>query len=240
MCLCLAHQVFLGAIQQRKDDSQESTRDVPSRSECVVVAVAGTYTCICKCVVVVGWSLNTHGCMYRIYTHTCTHSCTHARTYAHTRARTHSYAHAFTHAHSHARLTSLLSQESPEQTSILPGGDPDAGMPAEQAQVHGTERSDPAVTPAAETEGSGQYEPIPVTDNVDEMDNMNNNNNDVVTVDVPFNEKEGEEEVKGRGEVEEVEGEEVVSGDPDVVSGGVVVGDEKLTRSTVDGQPDSD
>jgi len=47
---------------------------------------------------------------------------------------------------------------------ILPGGDPDAGMPADQAEIHGIERGPPAE--------DHDQEPYPVTtdslDNIDE------------------------------------------------------------------------
>ena len=63
---------------------------------------------------------------------------------------------------------------------IVPGGDPDAGMPAEQADIHGIHRGSP---PQIE-------EPItrphpPATDGLDNIEVENNNNNivDEVTAD---------------------------------------------------------
>ena len=79
----------------------------------------------------------------------------------------------------------LRPQETPEEEPgeaepvIQPGGDPDAGMPAEQAEIHGTERgpapeAEPshapkdghAHTPPAE---EGDRDP-PVTDSLDNID----------------------------------------------------------------------
>ena len=58
---------------------------------------------------------------------------------------------------------------------VLPGGDPDAGMPAEQAEIHGTERGPPLEEP----------ERYPIVtdslDNIDDVDQVDNNDGSNVT-----------------------------------------------------------
>ena len=70
----------------------------------------------------------------------------------------------------------LLVQEPPEEQEeavIQPGGDPDAGMPADQAEIHGTERHPvPDTEPEPESgpvETDEQVEP-PNTDTLDNID----------------------------------------------------------------------
>ena len=65
---------------------------------------------------------------------------------------------------------SLPLQEAPEEErdqdqAILPGGDPDAGMPAEQAEIHGIERAPP---PEDQDQDQELY-PV-VTDSLDNTD----------------------------------------------------------------------
>ena len=54
------------------------------------------------------------------------------------------------------------------EQDIVPGGDPDAGMPAEQADVHGIHRGSPP-----QTEDTGTRPHPPATDGLDniEVDN---------------------------------------------------------------------
>lgn len=67
-------------------------------------------------------------------------------------------------------LSSSPSQEAPEEErdqdqAILPGGDPDAGMPAEQAEIHGIDRA-----PASEDQDQDQELYPVVTDSLDNTD----------------------------------------------------------------------
>ena len=54
-----------------------------------------------------------------------------------------------------------------DQEVVLPGGDPDAGIPAEQANVHGTER----VPPGGGGEGEG-FDPVVVREGLDDIDEV--------------------------------------------------------------------
>lgn len=71
--------------------------------------------------------------------------------------------------------TWLFFQEPPEDQpeedqEILPGGDPDAGMPADQAEIHGTERV--PVESAEEGDHTERPSSPPVTDVVDNIDEV--------------------------------------------------------------------
>ena len=57
-----------------------------------------------------------------------------------------------------------------EDQGIVPGGDPDAGMPADQAEIHGTQRGSPP-PPADGTEP--QSHP-PASDGLDNIEIENN------------------------------------------------------------------
>ena len=59
---------------------------------------------------------------------------------------------------------------------VQPGGDPDAGMPAEQAEIHGTERGPP-------TDESERYPAVTDSlDNIDDdIDPVDNNDSSNVT-----------------------------------------------------------
>lgn len=73
---------------------------------------------------------------------------------------------------------SLLAQEPPEEqaeTVIQPGGDPDAGMPADQAEIHGTERhpvpdTEPEQEPEPEPVETNEQGDPPITDTLDNID----------------------------------------------------------------------
>lgn len=67
-----------------------------------------------------------------------------------------------------------------EDQEILPGGDPDAGMPAEQAEIHGIKRGSPPPL----TEQSERPVPTDGIDNIDEVEN-NVENTEVSTVTQP-------------------------------------------------------
>ena len=56
-----------------------------------------------------------------------------------------------------------------EDQGIVPGGDPDAGMPAEQAEIHGTQRGSPP--PADRTEPRSHP---PASDGLDNIEIENN------------------------------------------------------------------
>ena len=58
--------------------------------------------------------------------------------------------------------------ETQEEHEILPGGDPDAGIPAEQADIHRTERPGPDAD--VEPERPPSPPPAEDVDNVDEAD----------------------------------------------------------------------
>ena len=57
-----------------------------------------------------------------------------------------------------------------EDQEILPGGDPDAGIPAEQAEIHGTDRV--PVESVEEGDQSERPSSPPVTDVVDNIDEV--------------------------------------------------------------------
>ena len=63
--------------------------------------------------------------------------------------------------------------EEQEEVVIQPGGDPDAGMPADQAEIHGTERHPiPDTEPEHESvtiEDNEQGDP-PINDSIDNID----------------------------------------------------------------------
>ena len=56
-----------------------------------------------------------------------------------------------------------------EDQEIVPGGDPDAGMPAEQADMHGTQRGSPPPTDEPEIRSHP-----PATDGLDNIEVENN------------------------------------------------------------------
>ena len=51
----------------------------------------------------------------------------------------------------------------------MPGGDPDAGMPAEQAEIHGTQRGSPPPTDGTESRSHP-----PASDGLDNIEVENN------------------------------------------------------------------
>ena len=72
--------------------------------------------------------------------------------------------------HSSILFPLLLLQEAPEEErdqdqAILPGGDPDAGMPAEQAEIHGIDRA----PPSEDQDQDQELYPV-VTDSLDNTD----------------------------------------------------------------------
>ena len=73
--------------------------------------------------------------------------------------------------------------EEQEEVVIQPGGDPDAGMPADQAEIHGTERH-----PIPDTEHENESVTIenndeqgdpPIADSIDNIDEDNVNDDSV-------------------------------------------------------------
>ena len=80
----------------------------------------------------------------------------------------------------------LCLQEPPAEESaegdqeVVPGGDPDAGIPAEQAEIHGTQRGSPP--PADETETRSHP---PATDGLDNIEVENNIEEDKLSTQPP-------------------------------------------------------
>lgn len=61
-------------------------------------------------------------------------------------------------------LPQELPVEHQSEAVIMPGGDPDAGMPAEQAEIHGTERHPTSDTQPSSQQDTNEQGPPPAVD----------------------------------------------------------------------------